>query len=145
MYFWCIWWYLYLFVNFKIVWVWRTASHVISEQNTCFLAHLSRRLSVSLKDGTRAGVRVSVRPYVHGCVGLFTLSDMNISETSWPITIEFHLKHNWGGELAALGFGPDRIRPLVPWQQIAAIGYNGKILWTLYFFHFSLDLLYSCR
>ena len=46
-------------------------------------------------------------------VGQFTLSDMNISETSWPIIIKFHLKHHWCGVLAALGFGPDRIRTLV--------------------------------
>ena len=46
-------------------------------------------------------------------VGLFTLSDMNISETSWLIMIKFHLKHHWGGGLAALGFGQDRIRTLV--------------------------------
>ena len=43
----------------------------------------------------------------------FTLSDMNISETSWLIIIKFHLKHHWGGVLAALGFGPDRISSLV--------------------------------
>ena len=48
---------------------------------------------------------VSVRQY--------TLSEMNISETSWPIIIKFHLKHHWGGGLASLGFGPDRIRTLV--------------------------------
>ena len=47
----------------------------------------------------------SVRPY--------TLSDMNISETSWLIIIKFHLKHHWRGGLAALGFGPDQIRTLV--------------------------------
>ena len=46
-------------------------------------------------------------------VSLFTLLDMNISETSWPIIIKFHLKHHWCGGLAALGFGPDRIRTLV--------------------------------
>ena len=28
--------------------------------------------------------------------------------------IKFHLEHHWGGGLAALGFGPDRIRTLVP-------------------------------
>ena len=44
---------------------------------------------------------------------LFTFSDMNISETSWPIIIKFHLKYHWGGGLAALGFGPDRIRTLI--------------------------------
>ena len=47
----------------------------------------------------------SVRP--------FTLSDMNISKTSRPIIIKFHLKHHRGGGLAALGFGQDRIRTLV--------------------------------
>ena len=45
-------------------------------------------------------------------VGPFTLSDMNISETSRPIIINFHLQHHWGGGFAALGFGPDRIRTL---------------------------------
>ena len=43
----------------------------------------------------------------------FTLSNINISETSWPIVIKFHLEHNWGGGLAAKGFGPDGIRTLV--------------------------------
>ena len=42
-------------------------------------------------------------------MGPFTLSDTNISETSLPIIIKFHLKHHWDGGLAALGFGPDRI------------------------------------
>ena len=46
-------------------------------------------------------------------VGPFTLSDMNISETSWPIIIKFHLKYHWGGGFAAFGFGPDLIRLLV--------------------------------
>ena len=52
---------------------------------------------------------VPVRPSVR----LFTLSDMNISETCWPIIIKFHLEHHWGEGFAALGFGPDRIRTLV--------------------------------
>ena len=46
-------------------------------------------------------------------VSAFTLSNINISETSWPIVIKFHLEHHWGEGLAALGFGPDRIRTLV--------------------------------
>ena len=54
-----------------------------------------------------------MRGSVRESVGPFTLSDMNISETSWPIVIKFHLKHYWGGGFAALGFGPDRIRTLV--------------------------------
>ena len=47
----------------------------------------------------------SVRP--------LTLSNINISETSCPIKIKFHLEHHWGGELTALGFGQDRIRTLI--------------------------------
>ena len=43
----------------------------------------------------------------------FTLSNLNISETSKPIVIKFHLEHHWGRGLAALGFGSDRIRTLV--------------------------------
>ena len=46
-------------------------------------------------------------------VSVFTLSNMNISETSWPIATKFYLKHHWGGGKAALGFGPDRIGTLV--------------------------------
>ena len=42
-----------------------------------------------------------------------TLSNMNISETSWPIIIKFHQEHHWGGGLTAIGFGLDRIRTLV--------------------------------
>ena len=52
-------------------------------------------------------------PSVRASVCAFTLSDMNISETSRPIIINFHLKHHWGGGLAALGFRPDQIRTLV--------------------------------
>ena len=52
----------------------------------------------------------SVRP--------FTLSNMNVSETSRLIEIKFHLEHHLGGEKAAKGFGPDRIRTL----QIGPIG-----------------------
>ena len=42
-------------------------------------------------------VRLSVRPS--------TLSNMNISETSWPIIIKFHQKHHWGRGMTALDFG----------------------------------------
>ena len=49
----------------------------------------------------------------HPCVRPSTLSNMNISETSWPIVIKFHLEHHWGGGLTALGFGLDWIRTLV--------------------------------
>ena len=76
----------------------------ISRESKLFLsllAHLSQRLI----DGTRAGVRASVRAS--------TLSNMKISETSRPITIKFYLKHHWGGGKAALGFDEDQIRTLV--------------------------------
>ena len=42
-----------------------------------------------------------------------TLSNINISKTSWPIVIKFHQKHHLGGGFAALGFGLDWIRTLV--------------------------------
>ena len=51
----------------------------------------------------------SVRPSIRAS----TLSNMNISDTSMPITIKFYLKHRWGGGKAALGFGADQIRTLV--------------------------------
>ena len=47
------------------------------------------------------------------CVRASTLSNMNISETSGAIVIKFHLEHNWGGGLIALGFGLDQITSLV--------------------------------
>ena len=55
----------------------------------------------------------SVRACVRALVCASTFSNMNISETSWPIAIKFYLKHHWGGGKAALGFGPDRIGTLV--------------------------------
>ena len=72
------------------------------------LAHLSRRL-------TRWAYRMGLEPAssVRPCVRASTLSNMNISETSRPITIKFYLKHHWGGGKAALGFGADQIRTLV--------------------------------
>ena len=35
------------------------------------------------------------------CVRLSTHSNINISETSQPIEIKFHLEHHWGGGKAA--------------------------------------------
>ena len=88
-----------------------------------FLAHQSRRLRVSLKYGTQAGERPSVRPS--------TLSNMNVSEISRPIMIKYHLEHQWGGGLTALDFGLDRIRTL---GSIATNSHRvimGKTLWPL--------------
>ena len=63
--------------------------------------------------GELIGWDSSRRPSIRPSVRLFTLSDMNISETSWPIMNKFHLKRHWGGRLAALGFRPDWIITLV--------------------------------
>ena len=57
-----------------------------------FLAHLSRRLRGELIVYQSSG-RPSVR--------LFTLSNMNISETNGLITTKFYQKHHWGGGLTA--------------------------------------------
>ena len=43
----------------------------------------------------------------------FTLSNMNICATSWPIGMKFYLKHHRGGGKASVRFDPDRIRTLV--------------------------------
>ena len=50
---------------------------------------------------------------MHASVRAFTLSNMNISATSWPIGMKFYLKHHWGVGKASVGFDPDRIRTLV--------------------------------
>ena len=42
-----------------------------------------------------------------------TLSNMNISATSWSIGMKFYLKHHWGWGKASVGFDPGRIRTLV--------------------------------
>ena len=54
-----------------------------------------------------------MRPSVSPSVRPSTLSNINISETSWPIIIKFHQKHHWGGGLTVLGFRQDRIITLV--------------------------------
>ena len=46
-------------------------------------------------------------------VGVLTLSNMNISATSWQIGMKFYLKHPWDGGKASVGFDLDQIRTLV--------------------------------
>ena len=67
---------------------------------------------------------------VHMCVRLFILSNMNISETRWQITIKFYLKHHWFGGRAALSFGADRIRTLV---SMTTDNCNRVIMWKTRF------------
>ena len=50
---------------------------------------------------------------VRGWVRPLTLSNMNISATSWQIGMKFYLKHHWGGGKTSEGFDPDWIRTLV--------------------------------
>ena len=57
-----------------------------------FLAHLSPRL-------IRFAYSMGVEP-ASVSVCLFTLSSMNISLASGPITTKFYLKHYWGRENA---------------------------------------------
>ena len=76
------------------------------------LAHLRRRLIGELIV-YRSSRRLCVRPCVRASVRALTLSNMNISETSWPIGMKFYLKHHWGGGKASVGFDPDQIRTLV--------------------------------
>ena len=62
------------------------------------LAHLSRRL-------TRWAYSITMvrRPSVIVCrlSSSSTLSNLNISEASWPILIKFYVLHHWGGGKAA--------------------------------------------
>ena len=76
-----------------------------------FLAHLSRRLEGELIVYPWSGVRPSVGVRLPSSSS--TISNMNISATSGPITMKFYQKHHWDGGKAALGFGPDWIKTLV--------------------------------
>ena len=109
------------------------------------LAHLSRRLRGELIVYWSSR-RPSVRPCVHACVGVFTLSNMNISETNGSIATKFYLKHHLGGGLAALGFGPDRIRTLVSMatessHRVIMV----KTVSPLFLGCFSSDPFHTCR
>ena len=80
-----------------------------------------------------------------------TLSNMNISETSKPITITFYLKHHWGGVAggggkAALGFGADQIRTLVSMATDSSHRViMGKRASSRFLGCFCSDPFYTCR
>ena len=108
---------------------------------TRFLAHLSRRLR-----GELIVYRSSRRPSVRACVRLLTLSNMNISATSWPIGMKFYLKHHWGGGKASVGFDPDRIRTLVSMATDSSHRViMGKTTSSRYLECFCLDPFHTCR
>ena len=110
-----------------------------------FLAHLSRRLRGELIV-YRSSRRPSVLACVRGCVCVFTLSNMNISESNGSIATKFYLKHHLGAGLAALGFGPDRIRTLVSMatessHRVIMV----KTVSPLFLSFFSTDPFHTCR
>ena len=111
--------------------------NLVHLQNLGFLAHLSRRLR-----GELIVYRSSRRPSV--CV--FTLSNMNISETNGSIATQFYLKHHLGGGLAALGFWPERIKTLVSMatessHRVIMV----KTVSPLFLSYFSSDSFHTCR
>ena len=104
------------------------------------LAHLSWRL-------TRWAYRLGLEPAsVHPSVRASTLSNMNISETSRPITTKFYLKHHWGRGKAALGFDADQIRTLVSMATDSSHRViMGKRASSLFLDCFWSDPFYTCR
>ena len=91
---------------------WKPLSFSLLSTSPEFLAHLSRRLIGELIV-YRSSRRLCVRPSVRPSVRALTLSNMNISATSWLIGMKFYLKHHWGGGKTSVGFDPDQIRTLV--------------------------------
>ena len=75
-----------------------------------------------------------------------TISIMNISATSGPITTKFYLKHHLAGGKAALGFGPDRIRTLVSMAtERSHRVIMDKTVSPLFLGCFSSDPFHTCR
>ena len=56
----------------------------------------------------------------------FTLSNLNISEASWPILIKFYVYHHWGWGKAALCFEADWIKTLVSMATESPHWHNGE-------------------
>ena len=108
------------------------------------LAHLSRRLVGELIVYPWSGVRpLSVR---RRRPSSFTMSNMNISATSGPITTKFNLKHHWVGGKAAFGFGPDQIRTLVSMATESSHRViMEKTVSPLFLGCFSSDPFHTCR
>ena len=77
---------------------------------------------------------------------MFTLLNMNISETNGLIATKFYLKHHWDGGKLALGFGPDRIRTLVSMATESSHRViMEKTVSQLFLSCFSSDPFHTCR
>ena len=114
-------------------------------QHTHFLAHLSRRLVGELIVYPWSGVRPSAS-HVRRPSSSSTISNMNISATSWPISMKFYHKHHWDGGKAALGFGPDLIQTLVSMATNSSHRViMEKTVLPLFLSCFSSDPFYTCR
>ena len=76
----------------------------------------------------------------------FTLSNMNISATSWLIGMKFYLKHHLGGGKASVGFKPDRIRTLVSIATDSSHRVTmGKTTSSRFLECFKSDPFHTCR
>ena len=83
-------------------------------------------------------MRALVRP--------FTLSNMNISATSWQIGMKFYLKHHSGRGKASVGFDPDRIRTLVSMATDSSHReIMGKTMSSHFLSYFGLDPFHISR
>ena len=76
-----------------------------------------------------------------------TFSNINISATSWRITMKFYWKYHWDGGKAALGFGPDHIKTLVSMATDSSHRViMEKTVLPLFLSCFSSDpFFYTCR
>ena len=102
---------------------------------TSCLAHVSRRLVCELIVYPWSGVRPS---------SLSTISNMNISATSRPITIKFYQKHHWDGGKGCFWFWPDWIKALVSMATNSSHSViMEKMVLPLFLSSFSSDRFYT--
>ena len=77
---------------------------------------------------------------------MFTLSNINISETNGSIATKSYLKQHWDGGKAALGFGPDRIRTVVSMATESSHRVKmEKTVSPLFLGCFSSDPFHTCK
>ena len=109
------------------------------------LAHLSRRLEGELLVYPWSGVRPSSVVHRRRRPSS-TISNMNISASSGPITMKFYQKHHWDGGKDAEGFGPDWIKTLVSMATDSSHRViMEKTVLPLFLSCLSSDPFYTCR